>query len=66
MEDEYHFLFLCNAYLDILHKFIPAKFYTAPNRHRFYVLMNTISDKYILALANCVYYAFEKRKLILN
>ena len=66
VEDEYHFLLLCNAYLDIRQKFIPAKFYTAPNKHKFYVLMATRSDKYILALANYVYYAFEKRKRMLN
>ena len=66
VEDEYHFLLLCNAYLDIRQKFIPAKFYTAPNKHKFYVLMATRSDKYILALANYVYYAFEKRKRVLN
>ena len=66
IEDEYHFLFLCDKYQDIRHKFIPTKFYTAPNKHKFSILMASKSEKYITALASYVYYAFERRKLILN
>ena len=64
-EDEYHFLFLCDKYKDIRHKFIPTKFYAALNKHTFSILMACKCEKYITALANYVYYAFERRKLML-
>lgn len=36
IEDEYHFLFICNAYQDIRQKLIPSKFHTHPNKLIFF------------------------------
>lgn len=66
IEDEYHFLLLCDTYQDILHKFILTKFYVSPNKHELSILRASKCEKYITLLASYVYYAFERRKLMLN
>ena len=66
IEDEYHFLFSCSAYHDIRQTFLPAKFYGVPNKHIFFILMASKCEQYIKSLASFVYYAFERRKQLLN
>ena len=66
IEDEYHFLFSCSACHDIRQTFLPAKVYAVPNKHKFFILMASKCEQYIKSLASFVYYAFKRRKQLLD
>lgn len=66
VEDEYHFVLICQTYNEIRISYIPQKYYRNPNVHKFIMLMSTTNAKLIQDLALYIYYAFEKRKLKLQ
>lgn len=61
IEDEYHFLLVCNKYCDLRRHYLPAKYVTSPNLHKFNILMSTKNDTIIQSLATYLYCAFKRR-----
>lgn len=47
-------------------KYIPRKYIIDTNEHKFRILVNSNSEKIILDLAMFTYYAFQKRKVMLE
>lgn len=41
VEDEYHFVLICQTYNEIRISYIPQKYYRNPNVHKFIMLMST-------------------------
>ena len=59
IEDEYHFVLCCNVYDDLRDMYLPKKYHSQPNLHKFNILMSTRSSDIIHSLAKYVYYAFK-------
>ena len=41
IEDEYHFMLICNKYDDLRKLYLQAKYYTSPNTHKFCIFMSS-------------------------
>ena len=48
IEDEYHFILVCNKFNNIRRKYIPVYFRERPNMHKFVQLMNTCVNDVLL------------------
>ena len=66
IEDELHFMFQCPVYETLRQKYIPRKYQTPPNMHKFNILMSSKSETLIQAVANYLYYAFKLRTELLD
>ena len=66
LEDEYHFVLICPAYVDLRQKYIPVYYRHRPSVYKFTQLMKTFKPRLIQNLALYVYYAFELRKSIIK
>ena len=66
VEDEYHFLLKCPMYNELRNIYIPAKYITNPNHHKFVLLMTCKNEKIILNVANYIYMAYRERNTFLR
>ncbi|XP_053385840.1 proprotein convertase subtilisin/kexin type 5-like [Mercenaria mercenaria] len=66
VEDVCHFLLRCGCYRDLRELHIPNKYYTRPDVNKFNILMSTRNEELIKLTAVFLYYAFEKRKKLLQ
>lgn len=65
-EDEYHFLLICDKYLDIRRQYLPEKYINNPNMHKFNMIMSTQNEITIQSLAMYLHYAFKRRRSALE
>ena len=66
LEDEYHFLMVCPQYEDIRYKFFPDNMIDNVSLNKFYSFLTSKNELVITSLAKYLYYAFKKRKLLLD
>lgn len=66
IETEFHFVLVCSKLLKRREKYIPKKYFSNTNEHKFNILMSSNSEKVLLKLAMYTYYAFQERQLILD
>ena len=57
VEDEIHFLLKCPLLADLRRKYIPSKYYTHPNVHKFTILLSSRNERVIQNIASYIYYA---------
>ena len=65
VETEFHFVLVCEKLADIREKYIPRKYYTNTNPHKYIILMSSSSEHILQNLGMYVFYAFQKRKELL-
>ena len=65
LEDEYHFVFECPAYIEIRNQYIPRYYRLRPSMLKCIELFSSKSKYNIRRLACYIYKAFEKRNTIL-
>ena len=66
LEDEYHFICICNCYKQLRKKYIDKRYYINPSNFKFLELLKS-TDKYTLInLAKFIKCALDVRKTILN
>lgn len=66
VEDEYHFIFICNRYRDIRKKYIPCRYYIRPSMWKLLELLNSKDSNMLNNLACFISKALEIRDTILN
>ena len=66
LEDEYHFLMVCPQYEDLRYKFFPENMITNVSLNKFYQFLTSKKKLIITSLAKYLFYAFKKRKLLLE
>ena len=66
IEDEYHFLIICNAYKDIRVKYINKYYYTKPSVMKFVQLVDSNKTSLVYKTCKFIYEAFEYRKVSIN
>lgn len=66
LEDEYHFLMVCPEYEDIRYNFFPENMMENVSLNKFYSFISSKNALVIVSLAKYLYYAFKKRKSLLN
>ena len=67
LEDEYHFLMVCPQYEDLRYNFFPEKnMITNVSLNKFYQFLTSKNELIITSLAKYLFYAFKKRKLLLE
>ena len=66
IEDEYHFLIICDAYKDIRVKYLKKYYYTKPSVMKFVQLVNSNKTTVVYKLCKFLYEAFECRKAAVN
>ena len=66
LEDEFHFIIECTLYADLRRQYINRNYWVHPNYIKFVELINTANVVDIKKLASYIYYAFEKRTLLLS
>ena len=66
LEDEYHFLLICNMYTDIRRKYINTYYYKTPSVLKFIELVQSTDATVLNNLCKYVYEAFEKRVNVVN
>ena len=62
IEDEYHFICICQLYKQLRKRYIPEYFLKRPNMHKFIELMSNDDTRAVCNLANFVFQAFLIRK----
>lgn len=65
VESEYHFVMSCAVYENLRIQYLPQKYFTNPNVHKFSILMSYQVENIINNLSKFVCYAFELRKQLL-
>ena len=65
-EDEYHFLLVCPAYVDLRAAHIKKYFYKRPNMFKFVKLLNSKKRNSLLNLAKFIKQSFSRRSEIIN
>ena len=65
VEDEYHFLLICEKYNDLRQKFLPQESHSEPNTLKFKKLMTTNDYFQLLNLCKYTTMAFKRRNFIL-
>jgi len=66
IENEYHFLLVCSFYEDLREMYIPSRFYDQPTINKFNNAMTSRDENIIRNIAMYIYYAFERRKMLLT
>ena len=66
VEDEYYFLLKCPMYNELRNIYIPAKYITNPNHHKFVLLMTCKNEKIIVNVANYIYMAYRERSTFIR
>ena len=66
VEDEFHFILNCRVYADIRLCFIPSKYFMNPCLHKLHILLSSKNDLIIKNVAQYIYQALHRRKLILQ
>ena len=66
IEDEYHFIILCNVYNDLRVKYLPSYLYTNPSVHKFVNFFNTCNKNNILRMSKYIKEATERRDIIIS
>ena len=66
IEDEYHFLLVCPAYVDLRAAHIKKYFYKRPNMFKFVKLLNLKNRNSLLNLAKFINQSFSRRSEIIN
>ena len=61
LEDEFHFVLQCEAYIDIREMYIPLYYRRRPNMHKFVQLINTDNQTLLRKLSIFIYKAFMIR-----
>ena len=61
IEDEFHFLLVCPRYNDLRTEFIPPRYHTVPNIHKFIHLLQSDKDIIIRNTSKFLFYAFKRR-----
>ena len=62
IEDEYHFICICQLYKQLRKRYIPEYYFKRLNMHKFIELMSNDDTKTVCNLANFVFKAFLIRK----
>ena len=65
IEDEYHFLMVCPQYEDIRYIYFPENMLNYVTIDKFYSFISSRNEQMITSLAKYLYYAFERRKIML-
>ena len=66
IEDEYHFLMSCQLYQDLRKTFLLTEYTHVVNLHNFIKLMSTRDELTLRNIAMFIYYAFKRRKEIIQ
>ena len=66
IEDEFHFIILCNVYNDLRVKYLPSYLYTNPSVHKFVNFFNTCNKNNILRMSKYIKEATERRDIIIS
>ena len=66
IEDEYHFIILCNVYNDLRVKYQSSYLYTNPSVHKFVNFFNTCNKNNILRMSKYIKEATERRDIIIS
>ena len=66
IEDEFHFVFKCEAYTDIRHVYIKSYYYRRPSVMKLISLFNSTNTSVLNKFAICIKKAYIIRNLILN
>ena len=62
IEDDYHFICICQLYKQLRKRYIPEYYLKRPNMHKFIELISNDDIKTVCRLANFVVKAFLIRK----
>ena len=65
IEDEYHFLMVCPQYEDIRYIYFPENMLNYVTIDKFYNFISSRNEQMITSLAKYLYYAFERRKIMI-
>ena len=63
IEDEYHFLLVCDFYDVLRSQYIPQKYIINPNVNKFRILMSSSNVAIVKCVSTYLYYASNKRKV---
>jgi len=66
IEDEFHFVLICNFFTILRPRYLPAWVLTRPTRQKFYSLMNTEDSSTLTGLAAFVFHAFTLRNSVVE
>ena len=66
IEDELHFLLVCDNYTALRNKYIPSFYYEQPNLFRMKLLMSCENPDIVKSVATYLYHAFQRRKLTVS
>ena len=66
IEDEYHFLLVCDKFKEIRNQYIPFKYINNPNIHKFNMLLSSNNVDIIQSLSAYLYHAFRLRQSMLD
>ena len=62
IDNEYHFVLICNHHNTLRQRYVPTYYYARPSIHTFIELMSVEDPSVQVALAKYVYYAFKQRQ----
>ena len=66
IEDEYHFIILCNVYDDLRVQYLPYYLYMNPSVHKFVIFFNTCKKNNMLRMSKYIKEATERRYIIIS
>ena len=62
IDNEYHFVLICNHHNTLRQRYVPTYYYARPSIHKFIELMSVEDPSVQVSLAKYVYYAFKQRQ----
>ena len=65
-ENEFHFLLVCPVYADLRANYIAKKYYTCATEHKLNISLSCKNENVIKSLANYVYHATIRKKMIMQ
>lgn len=66
IEDEYHFMFICNHYCDLRKTYLPEKYYTYPTKHKYCIMMTSVNERLCKNIAMFIYYGMSRRSITVS
>ena len=64
IEDEFHFMLICNKSDDLRKFYLQAKYYTSPNTHKFCILMSSKKESHKVCCYIFILCKFKKINLL--
>jgi hypothetical protein len=66
IEDEFHFIIICNCYTELRRRFLKRYYYNRPSMFKFIQLIKTSNKSELLGLSKYIYLASKHRTDLLN